>query len=373
MNDKHLHIVTHDVPWPADFGGVMDLFYKIKSLHEKGIKIHLHCFTSKRGKQPLLNKYCQSVTYYERTGFSIHHLLKPYIVYTRSAHRLLVNLSADQHPILMEGIHTTYWLSKGSLANKKVFVRLHNVEFEYYNRLASQEKNLFRKLYYKAEAFFLKNYERSLAGKASFISVSKEDQQFVADKFNYHPVHYVPVFVPWQKLRSETGQGNFCMYHGNLSINENENVAKWLLKEVFSQLNIPFVVAGKNPSPELVELAHQLPHTCIVANPSEHEMEDLIKKAQINILPSFNNTGVKLKLVHALFIGRHCITNAKGVMGSDLEVMEKYPETAADFCQSILQCFHHPFEEADIQKRKAMLDAKFNNEQNVDALIRLIY
>ena len=28
----------HDVPWPADFGGVVDLFYKLKWLHAAGLK-----------------------------------------------------------------------------------------------------------------------------------------------------------------------------------------------------------------------------------------------------------------------------------------------------------------------------------------------
>ena len=33
-NDKTLHIICHDVPWPADYGGVGGSFYKIKALHE---------------------------------------------------------------------------------------------------------------------------------------------------------------------------------------------------------------------------------------------------------------------------------------------------------------------------------------------------
>ena len=52
-------------------------------------------------------------------------------------------------------------------------------------------------------------------------------------------------------------------------------------------------------------------HTCLVANPSEMEMQDMIAKAQINILPSFNNTGIQIKLLNALFNGRHCLVNKK--------------------------------------------------------------
>jgi hypothetical protein len=59
MMERQLHIITHDVPWPADYGGVVDLFYKIKTLHQAGIKIHLHCFVNKRPPQEELNKYCE--------------------------------------------------------------------------------------------------------------------------------------------------------------------------------------------------------------------------------------------------------------------------------------------------------------------------
>ena len=52
LAEKHLHIVCLDVPYPVDYGGVFDLFYKIKALSEAGVKIHLHCFEYGRGQQP---------------------------------------------------------------------------------------------------------------------------------------------------------------------------------------------------------------------------------------------------------------------------------------------------------------------------------
>ena len=147
--DKHLHIVTHDVPWPADFGGVVDLFYKIKALHNLGVHIHLHCFTSGRGEQKMLNKYCASVRYYPRKkglpGFSFR---VPYIVQSRSDKNLLKELNKDNYPILLEGIHCTFFLQIDALINRKVFVRLHNIEYKYYQQLAKNETNFIRKIYF---------------------------------------------------------------------------------------------------------------------------------------------------------------------------------------------------------------------------------
>ena len=42
--NKTLHVVALNIPWPANYGGVIDIYYKVKALHECGVKIILHCF-----------------------------------------------------------------------------------------------------------------------------------------------------------------------------------------------------------------------------------------------------------------------------------------------------------------------------------------
>ena len=44
MQNKALHIISFDNPFPPKYGGVIDVFYKIKALHSLGVKIYLHCF-----------------------------------------------------------------------------------------------------------------------------------------------------------------------------------------------------------------------------------------------------------------------------------------------------------------------------------------
>src|SRR5688572_11291711 len=95
---KLLHIICHDVPWPADYGGVVDLFYKIKALHDEGVKIKLHCFDYGRGHQDELSKYCEEVNYYQRLSkWKSISLSKPYIVRSRENPLLLENLLKDDH------------------------------------------------------------------------------------------------------------------------------------------------------------------------------------------------------------------------------------------------------------------------------------
>ena len=39
MSDLHIHIVSFDIPYPANYGGVIDVFFKAKFLAEKGVKV----------------------------------------------------------------------------------------------------------------------------------------------------------------------------------------------------------------------------------------------------------------------------------------------------------------------------------------------
>lgn len=369
-----LHIVCHDVPYPVDYGGVFDLFYKIKALHGLGVHIHLHCFEYGRGRQKELDDYCRSVTYYERKSiYKSFSFRLPFIVSSRANPSLLNNLLQDDHPVLLEGIHSTYFLFSGELKNKRVFVRLHNVEYEYYEELAKATKNIFRKLYFHHESNLLKKYEKEIANKAIFIAVSEKDKNTYEQDFLAREVKYLPVFLPFTHVRAEAGSGDFCLYHGNLSVPENVKAVVWLMNHVFDTLDIPFVIAGKNPSKHLERIAHKNENVCLVANPSTKEMEELILKAHVHSLPSFNKTGIKIKLLHALFNGRFIVTNMAAVEGSGLEGLCNIAGTSLEYKKITGGLFTSSFTEADITKRKKILDGTYDNRANAIRLMQWIY
>lgn len=374
LPQKFLHIVCLDVPYPVDYGGVFDLFYKIKALHQAGIRIHLHCFEYGRGEQAALNEYCETVRYYKRQeghkGFSTR---LPYIVASRINEELYTNLLADTHPILLEGIHCSYPVLDERFAGRKIIVRLHNAEFLYYSQLAKSSNHWFRKCYYWHESYLLKKYEKQIAEKATLLAVSEQDQKIYREQLGAKKIGYLPVFLPFEKVAAKPGIGCFCLYHGNLGVAENEKAATWLLEEVFNDIKVPLVIAGKNPPAKLEKLAHQQNHTCLVANPSWNEMQDMIGKAQINLLPSFNNTGIKLKLLNVLFNGKHCIVNPATIDGTGLEAACHTGTTAAAFKSLLMQLYNQPFAEEEIQLRQRMLEAAYKAEKNAASLITWLY
>ena len=372
--DKHLHIVALDVPLPADYGGVIDIFYKIKALHQLGVKIHLHCFAKGRKQQEELNKYCASVNYYKRKkNSSSFSLILPLIVKSRRSAELIANLKKDNYPVLLEGIHCTYYLHTGELSNRKILVRLHNTEFEYYKQLAKNERNILKKIYFLTESRLLYQYEKSISNKAIFLAMSQKDATAYTTILDAKNTHYLPVFISNTMAVGKDGKGCYCLYHGNLAINENETAVIWLLHNVFNDIEIPFVIAGKDPSKKLQQLAHQYKHTCLVANPGEKEMQDMIAKAQVHVLPSFNNTGIKLKLLNALFNGRHCLVNTAGVDGSGLENVCHIATDAVSFKKVITELYQRPFTGQEKEQRQGLLQNLYNNEENAKQLITFLW
>ena len=41
--DKYLNIVSFNIPYPANYGGVIDVYYKLEALRACGVKLILHC------------------------------------------------------------------------------------------------------------------------------------------------------------------------------------------------------------------------------------------------------------------------------------------------------------------------------------------
>ncbi len=374
MEERKLHIVCHDVPYPPDYGGVFDLYYKIITLHQEGIRIHLHCFTSGREEQPILKTFCEQVYYYPRRtghkGFS-HQL--PYIVCSRSNPELLERLLQDEYPILLEGVHCSYLMQDTRFLKRKILLRLHNVESVYYKQLAGCSTSWFKKLYYLRESAVLRKYERRIASSWPLLTVSQSDADMAAVSYLSKNITVIPVFLPFQNIESPQGTGCYCLYHGNLSIEENEKAVVWLLENVFNDLQIPFLVAGKNPGPKLRRAVVRFQNCCLVSDPSDQELKDIISKAQMHVIPSFNSTGIKLKLLNALFNGRHCIVNAAAVDGTGLREVCHLADGANDFKKIIQNLYEKPFTFLDLQWRREKLQHQYNNHQNASRLIAQIW
>ena len=373
MNDTdyHLHVIAFDVPYPANYGGVIDVFYRVKALSEAGVKVHLHCFEYGRGEAEVLNR-CHEVKYYKRdTSFWKQFHREPYVVASRRSEALVRDLLKDDYPILCEGLHTTAVLSDRRLKGRRIFVRAHNVEHDYYRLLADSEPTFWKRCFYRMESKKLKRYEPILKRAAGIFAITRHD----TDYFNEHYGHaqLVPGFSALSKVCSETGRGDYVLYHGNLSVSENKKAAEWLVEQVFAELDVPCVVAGLNPPEELREVCDPYSHVSLKANPDDAEMMDLLRNAQVNVLVTDQPTGLKLKLLNALYNGRFCLVNDDMVRGTSLDQLCVVAETPEQFVAEIKCLMEEDFTEEDIMERDDAMKELYQNDKNALLLINTIF
>ncbi|TND07515.1 MAG: putative mannosyltransferase [Bacteroidetes bacterium] len=294
----------------------------------------------------------------------------PFIVVSRSSEQLAQRLLADDYPVLFEGLHCCMLLDDPRFANKRKLVRTHNIEHDYYAALAKVENRFFRRRYFISESKKLAQFEQQLNKAQAVLAIARADAEQLAKR--YRNVHHVPAFHPSEKLQAKPGKGDFVLYHGNLEVGENNQAALYLVNEVFNDLDIPLVIAGNKPSAELQEASARFKNISIRANIPHPEIDELIRDAQINVLPTFQATGIKLKLLAALFNGRHCIVNTPMVANTGLEKLCTICDSPAAMKNAVCEKFTSDFDPAVLSEREIVLQRDFSNAANAKKIVELI-
>jgi glycosyltransferase involved in cell wall biosynthesis len=247
-----------------------------------------------------------------------------------------------------------------------------NIEHVYYFKLSKAESNYLKKIYFYVEALKLETFEKVLKSADKLLLVSQSDCDYFAKKFGKEKTIYLPSFHPNEKISCQIGKGLYALYHGNLSVPENNIAAIFLVKKVFSQLDIPFKIAGMDPSSNLIDLCKKNPNIELIANPSNEVMNQLIEAAHINCLYTHQATGLKLKLINVLFRGRFCLTNTDMLEGSNLEDLCVIADNQITYAEQVKKLFQKEFSMDEIEKRKSTLSVYYDNQSKAKMLYELI-
>lgn len=363
------------MPFPANYGGVIDVFYKLVALKKQGVKVVLHCFAYGREPSRELEHLCEKVHYYKRkTGLAANFSFLPYTVRSRQSLELENNLLADNHPILFEVLTTCYLLNDPRFRERRKIYRHSNIEHDYYAELARSEKSFLKKTFLRVEAWKLKRFEKILHHADAILAVNQKDADYFRKKFPGVETQYVPSFHPNEESYIKHGKGSYLLFHGNLSVSENQEGAVWLIENVFSKMDYPCVIAGLNPPDFLKKLTKKSDHIQLCPNPSEAKMADLVRNAQAHVLYTAQPTGLKLKLLNVLFNGRFVICNSNMLSGTGLQQNHSLivAGRAAEFIRSIDEIINTDFTDELIHERKTLVKG-FDNAVNGKKLVETAF
>ena len=368
---KVVHLVSFNVPYPPDYGGVMDVFYKISALNKQETGVILHCFCYGRSRSRSLERECLRVHYYKRE-LNLFYIFRkePFIVLSRKNELLLKNLLIDNNPIIFEGLHTTHFLDHPALKDRVKMVRTHNIEHVYYRNLASNDSNPLRKVFYNMEAGKLERYETKLSKATCLLAISPGDTDYFKSK--YKNVLFVGPFHPSDGCQSVSGKGDYVLLHGDFSTAENNAAAVYILNEVAPHWKHKIVLAGKRPSHEIFRIASSLSKVQVIPSPSMKEMNQLITKAQICLLNASQPTGMKLKLINALCAGRHVIASNEVVTGTNLKSLCHIASSPDEWVSLTNRLMNEEFTADMIKARNTILHEVADNAVNAGLIVKAL-
>ena len=367
---SNINIIAFDVPYPPNYGGVIDVFYKLKELHQLNIQIYLHVYLLDNKKEQIeLEKYCEKVYYYERKN-TITSLLSylPFRVKSRSNKQLTNNLTKIDAPIIFEGLHSIYSLSKFNL--KKSFVRTHNIEHSYFFGLSKSERNLFKKCFFLMEAIKLKHFEKQLHKADGIFTISPFEQDYFSEKYG-EKSHYIPAFHETLPIKNSLEKGKFILFHGDLRVSDNIKAALFLI-DIYKNTKYKLIIASSTFEPKISSEVKKSKNISIEDIPTQTELNELLKRAHINTLFSFQKTGIKLKLLNTLYKGKFIIANNHLIEDTGLENLCVLANTKEEVLRKTEILFNKEFSEMEIQKRLKKLQ-EFSPKESAKKIVNIIF
>ena len=360
------------MPYPPDYGGVIDIFYKIKSLVSRDFHVILHCFDYGRGQQKELEVYCKEVNYYKR-NMNSRLLMRslPFIVVSRRDKSLIENLLKNGHPILYEGLHSCFSFSDPRLRDRKKYIRAHNIEHDYYKGLAGSTNSFWRRSYFRLEAKKLRSFEKIMGDAKKVFSISPVEHKELQSR--YGNVELIMPFHGNEQIAEAGAREKFALYHGNLAVAENDRAALYLVQDVFNGLDMKLLIVGNGPTKQLKDAVKNNSNIELHSGKNTEEIQYLISKCHLNILPTFQSTGIKLKLINALYNGGHCLVNSPMVEGTGLEMLCHLADSRENMRSSIEHLMNVDYSVKDRSRRSKVLLEKLSDKANAEQLNEHIF
>ena len=88
------------------------------------------------------------------------------------------------------------------------------------------------------------------------------------------------------------------------------------------------------------------------------------------LLPTFQSTGIKLKLLSALFLGNHCLVNESMVLETGLECLVEIANTSDEFIASIKRLKSIPNVKSICDREKVL--RPFTNQVVVSRILNIV-
>ncbi len=219
--------------------------------------------------------------------------------------------------------------------NKRLIVRVHNVEHDYYYNIKRSKKNIQSNLRFN---FIRKQEPDCLRYADVIVCLTQKDrdrlmklypESLLNSRFEIIPVcvkQSIECLEDLVKPVRVVNQEPYFLVTGSFWYGPNADGVIWFIKNVWSRLqqnsllmqnNYNLVIAGARPNETIKKLVNEYKNVKLVDTPQD--IVPYFKEAAVYIAPIFSGAGMKVKVAEAMSYGLPIIGTSHAFMGYDIE------------------------------------------------------
>ncbi len=253
----------------------------------------------------------------------------------------------------------------------RVVMRAHNVEHEIWERITQNTGSNIRKWYLGHLTRKLRQYEiEQFPSYDYLVTLTDRDLNQFKDKgykngASSAPIGFDATLYPYSP--SKFGKEMSLCFIGSLDWMPNLEGLNWFLQNCWPLIHkkwplVSLHIAGRNTPMSLLQL--RLPNVTVHGEVSD--AVEFISRHPVMIVPLFSGSGMRVKIVEGMVMGKVIITTSLGREGIEGKHKEHLlvANEAQDFLKSIAYCVENPNEALRIgEKAQEKATGQFDGQQ----------
>jgi len=391
--------ITHKPPVPSVDGGCLAMSQITSCLLSAGVDVKVVSVST--AKHPIIASN-EFVEYQEKTNFEsvfidtkitvckiIAALIKNsslqanrFISKEMNNKLKTVLLKEKFEVVILESVFVGNYIETiRKYSQARIFLRVHNIEYLIWKRLAKQTKNLFKKAAYSYLACTLKRFELSLFNKIEgYLPITEVDHTFFKAKFPNLRSKAIPFSIKlsdYQYHEPEIEDNKISLFHlGSMIWQPNIEGMIWFLDNVWKTMaekypQLSFVIAGKGCK----TMMNNKSYKNLQVFDFVEDAQQFIKEHDIMVVPLLSGSGMRIKIMEGLALGKPIITTSIGAEGIDITDKENIfiADTPEEMIQSIGFCVKNVQKCEEIGKNaRKLIENKYTQEIITQDLIEIL-
>lgn len=291
--------------------------------------------------------------------------------------RLIELLEANTYDIVhLESLFMTPYIHTiRKYSDSKIVLRSHNLEHLIWERLANSTGNTAKRIYLKHLSSKLKKYEyRTINEVDGIAAISFEDTTRYQQLKCKAPLLTIPFGIDLSKypFKKETNATSSTLFHiGSMDWEPNKEAINWLLDDIWPKIDptkASLHLAGRNMPGYITQQAND----GLKIYGEVPSAVEFMAQFDIMIAPLLSGSGMRVKIIEAMGMGKAVITTkigAEGIMYTNHENI-RIANTSKELIQTIKELVENPEEVKRLgDNARQLIELHYDNEKIMDNLV----